>query len=394
MISSNAPVLPGGTIGILGGGQLGRMTAMAALSMGYNVHVLDPDPACAARAVAARLVTARFDDADAAADLARGCDVVTLEIEQIGTDAMNAVAAIVPMRPGPQPIWTIQDRVRQKEWIAAHRFPVGPFRAAHSAADVATAVDSLGACIVKAAHGGYDGRGQAHVEAAADAERTWSAVGAPRCVVEQRLALDYEVSVLVARRPGGQMAVYPPARNHHARGVLTWSVIPAPIPPAVGREVAEVALGIAEELDIVGLLAVECFVTTDGRVLVNELAPRPHNTYHASERACATSQFEQLVRAVCDLPLGAPTPIGAGAIANLLGDLWVADAPPSPEAALSEPAARLHLYGKREARAGRKMGHLSTVGANADEALRRVCDAYDRFKPAALPPIERDVLAR
>jgi 5-(carboxyamino)imidazole ribonucleotide synthase len=383
------PVLPGSTIGILGGGQLGRMTGMAALSMGYTVHVLDPDPQCAAGAIAARVITAPFDDANAAAELARGCQVVTLEIEQIGRAALDAVAEITPMRPGPQPVWVIQDRVRQKEWLAAHRFPLGPFRAAQEASDVANAVRSLGACIVKAAHGGYDGRGQAHVASEADAAQAWGAVGARRAVVEQRLDLAYELSVLVARRPGGQMAVYPPSRNHHARGVLTWSVLPAPVPPAVGREAAEIALGIAEELDVVGLLAVEMFVTTDGRVLVNELAPRPHNTYHSSERACATSQFEQLVRAVCDLPLGAPTPTSAGAIANLLGDLWLGGEPPSALDALSEPAARLHLYGKRDARGGRKMGHLSTIGATPDEALRRVWDAYDRFKPASAPPIER-----
>jgi len=388
------PVLPGSTIGILGGGQLGRMTGMAALSMGYTVHVLDPDPHCAAGAIAARVVTAPFDDAAAAADLASGCQVVTLEIEQIGRAALDAVAERTPMRPGPHPVWIIQDRVRQKEWLAAHRFPVGPFRAAQEAKDVASAVRSLGACIVKSSHGGYDGRGQAHVEREEDAANAWAAVGARSAVVEQRLELAYEVSVLVARRPGGQMAVYPPARNHHARGVLTWSVLPAPVPAAVGREAAEIALGIAEELDVVGLLAVEMFVTTDDRVLVNELAPRPHNTYHASERACATSQFEQLVRAVCDLPLGAPAPLAAGAIANLLGDLWLAPEPPSAVDALSEPAARLHLYGKREARGGRKMGHLSATGASPDEALRRVWDAYDRFKPASAPPIERRVPER
>src|SRR5438067_6400964 len=166
-----SPVLPGGPIGTLGGGRLGRMTGMAALSMGYRVHVLDPDPQCAARAIAERVVTAPFDDADAARDLARHCDVVTLEIEQIGRVALDAVAAIVPMRPGPQPVWVIQDRVRQKEWIAAHQFPVGPFRAAAEARDVASAVRSLGACVVKSAHGGYDGRGQAHIEREEDAER-------------------------------------------------------------------------------------------------------------------------------------------------------------------------------------------------------------------------------
>ncbi len=365
------------------------MTGLAALSMGYRVHVLDPDPDCAAGAIAARVITARFDDVDAAAELARGSDVVTLEIEQIARASIEAAESHAPVRPGAGPIWIVQDRVRQKTWLHAHDFPVGPFRAAEGEEDVVETVQALGACIVKSAHGGYDGRGQAHVERASDARAAWQAVGARRSVVEQRLTLDYEISVLVARRPGGQMAVYPPARNHHTRGVLTWSVLPAAIPRDVGREAAEIALGIAEELEVVGLLAVEMFVLADGRLLVNELAPRPHNTYHASERACATSQFEQLVRAVCDLPLGAPTPTSVGAIANLLGDLWVGGTPPDALAALSEPAVRLHLYGKRDARPGRKMGHLSTVGATPDEALRRVCDAYDRFRPADAASIER-----
>jgi 5-(carboxyamino)imidazole ribonucleotide synthase len=186
------------------------------------------------------------------------------------------------------------------------------------------------------------------------------------------------------------MAVYPPARNHHARGVLTWSVLPGDLGRDVARAGAELAMEIAEALEIEGLLAVECFVTADGRVLVNELAPRPHNTYHASERASATSQFEQLVRAACGLPLGSPAPVGgAAAIANLLGDLWLAGAAPDASAALAVPTARLHLYGKRDARPGRKMGHLSAVGGTPAEALARVQDAYDRFRPAGTPPIPR-----
>lgn len=388
--SHTAPILPGATIGILGGGQLGRMTAMAARAMGYDVHVLDPDPDCSARPLASRLVTARFDDADAAADLARRCDVVTLEIEQIAAAALEAAARHAPLRPGAAAIWIVQDRVRQKEWLAKHAFPVGPFVHAARAADVADAVARFGPSIVKAAHGGYDGRGQAHLAHAADAERAWAEVGARRSLVEQRLDLALEFSVLVARRPDGQMAVYPPAQNHHERGVLTWSMLPAPIDREIARTGAELALAITDALAIEGLLAVELFLTTDGRVLVNELAPRPHNTYHASERACATSQFEQLVRAVCALPLGAPTLTSAGAIANLLGDLWpAADTPPDPAAALAVPTSRLHLYGKREARPGRKMGHLSAVGQTPQDALARALDAYDAFRPAGAPAAPR-----
>ena len=384
-----SPILPGATVGILGGEQLGRMTEMAARALGYDVHVLDPDPDCSARPVASRVVTARFDDPDAAADLARGCAVVTLEIEQIAPAALEAVARHARLHPGAGAIWVIQDRVRQKDWLAQHDFPVGEFRHAEREGDVADAVRALGPCIVKAAHGGYDGRGQAHVLDAGGAAEAWRAVGARRSVVERRLDLALEFSVLVARRADGQMAVYPPSRNHHTRGVLAWSVLPADLPKEVARAGAEVAMGIAEGLDVVGLLAVELFLTRDGRVLVNELAPRPHNTYHQSERACATSQFEQLVRAVCGLPLGAPTLVSAGAIANLLGDLWEGDARPDPVGALEIATARLHLYGKREARAGRKMGHVSAIGQTGPEALGRALDAYERFRPAACPAIER-----
>jgi 5-(carboxyamino)imidazole ribonucleotide synthase len=389
MTTASKSILPGATIGILGGGQLGRMTAMAARSMGYDVHVLDPDPTCPARAAASHVITARFDDADAAGELARGSDVVTLEIEQIAPTALEAAARHAPVRPGAGAIWIIQDRVRQKEWLAEHAFPVGDFRRAESAGDVADAVGAMGASIVKSAHGGYDGRGQARLRDAGEAAHAWEAVGARRSVVEQTLDLALEFSVLVARSPDGAMAVYPPALNHHAHGVLTWSALPARLEPDVARTGAEIAMGIAESLGIEGLLAVELFLTTDGRVLVNELAPRPHNTYHASERACMTSQFEQLVRATCALPLGAPTLVSAGAIANLLGDLWLDDAPPDATAALRVPGVRLHLYGKRKARRGRKMGHLSSAGANAGEALDRVLDAYDRFRPAGQPTIER-----
>jgi 5-(carboxyamino)imidazole ribonucleotide synthase len=286
-------------------------------------------------------------------------------------------------------VWVVQDRVRQKEWLSEHGFPVGPYARAEREDDVADAVGAMGPSIVKAAHGGYDGRGQAHVADFDGVTAAWEAVGGRRSIVERRLDLAYEFSVLVARGPGGQMAVYPPSRNHHARGVLVWSATPADVDRALARDAAEVALGIAEGLEVEGLLAVECFVTADGRVLVNELAPRPHNTFHASERANATGQFEQLVRATCGLPLGSPAPVGAGAIANLLGDVWLGGTAPDAAAALAVPTARLHLYGKRDARPGRKMGHLSAVGATPAEALARVQDAYDRFRPAAAPPIPR-----
>ncbi|HEY0971987.1 MAG TPA: 5-(carboxyamino)imidazole ribonucleotide synthase [Gemmatimonadales bacterium] len=385
-MSDGAPILPGATIGFLGGGQLGRMTAFAARSMGYDVAVLDPDPACPAGAVASRLVTAPYTDADAAVELARACDVVTLEIEQIPRPTLEAVAAVAPLRPGVQPVWIIQDRGRQKEWLRDGGLPVGPFRTVSSEQECVAAAGELGASIVKSCFGGYDGRGQARIRGAADAARGWREVGAARCVVESFLDIAHELSVLVARRPDGTCEVFPPARNHHSRGVLAWSVTPTSLPAEVERDARAIGRAIAESLGVVGLVAVELFLLGDGRLLVNELAPRPHNTFHATERSCDTSQFEQLVRAICGLPLGRTAIDRPAAIANLLGDLWEPGLPRFADA-LREPSVRLHLYGKSVARAGRKMGHLSATGGTPDEALARVLDAYDALGGS---PVERE----
>ena len=378
---SGSPILPGATIGFLGGGQLGRMTAMAARSMGYDVHVLDPDAACATRAVASRTITASFSDIGAAVDLAKQCDVITLEIEQIHPDVLAAAAEHAPVRPGRDPVYIIQDRIRQKEWLAAQAFPLGAFVAATSADAIAEAIVRFGPSIAKSTHGGYDGRGQVRLRTADQASGAWHALGEVPCVVEQLVDIDYEISVLVARRPSGETAVYPPSRNHHTSGILTWAVIPAAISPAMSTRAQQLAVAIAERLDIVGLLAVECFVTRDGTLLVNELAPRPHNTYHHSERGVATSQFEQLVRAICDVPLGDTSVLAPSAIVNLLGDVWLHDAPPDITHALAVTGTRLHLYGKAGARVGRKMGHLSAVGDTAQVALGRVLEAYRRMSP-------------
>ena len=376
---------PGATIGILGGGQLGRMTGFAARSLGYDVHVLDPDPNCPASAIASRVVAARFDDAGAAASLAERCAVVTLEIEQIGAAALRAVADRVPLRPGASAVYVIQDRIRQKEWLRDNGFPVGPFRAVSSRDEAVAAFASLGPCIFKSAHGGYDGRGQVRVDSESGAAAAWEALGAVPCLVEQFLDIDVEISMQVARRAaGGPTApapvVFPPALNYHTAGILDWSVLPAPVSSAIVRQATDVASGIATGLGVEGLLAVELFILRDGGLLVNELAPRPHNTFHATERACATSQFEQLVRAVCGLPLGSPDLLRPSAIANLLGDLWTGGTPDFA-AALEVPSVRLHLYGKAAARPGRKMGHLSAVGASGDEALERVLSGRRALRP-------------
>lgn len=366
-----SPIPPGSTIGILGGGQLGRMTAMAARSLGYSVHVLDPDANCAASPVADRVVAAPFDDADAAADLARNCDVVTLEIEHIGVDAIAAATRHAPMRPSGDILAMVQDRSVQKRWLAANGYPIGAYREIRRASDLEVAARELGPLFVKASRGGYDGRSQARVARPADAAAVWTSLGERHSVAEEALSLQAELSVMVARRPSGEIRAYPAALNHHERQILAWSVIPAPLPHRVTAEADEIARGIAEGLALEGILAVEMFLLANGTLLVNELAPRPHNSYHESEVACSTSQFEQIVRAVCDLPLGDPTVLRPGAIYNLFGELWQ-NGPPPFESALAKPGVRLHLYGKRGARAGRKMGHLSAVGSTPEDALERV----------------------
>jgi 5-(carboxyamino)imidazole ribonucleotide synthase len=380
-------VEPGGLLAILGGGQLGRMTAMAARTMGYRVRVMDPDANCPASFVVDEVITGRWDEVEAARRLALGADAVTLEIEQIGVEALRAVADLAPLRPGVEPVRIIQDKILQKEWLAANDFPVGPFRVARTEAELAEAVEALGGRVfVKTARGGYDGRGQVrlgfeHQATPAEIAEGWAALGNRPAVVEQALELELEISVMAARSPAGEVRSYPAARNHHERQILAWSVLPAGIPEALEEAAQTVARGIVAGLGIEGLVCVEMFVTADGDLLVNELAPRPHNSYHQSERACATSQFEQLVRAACNLPLGETEVLTPAAIVNLLGEVWL-DAPgqkPDFAAALSVPGVRLHLYEKHEARVGRKMGHLSATGRTREEALERVLEAKKRL---------------
>jgi len=376
-------ILPGATIGILGGGQLGRMTAMAARSLGYRIQVMDPDPSCPARFVVDACFEGSWDDARAAADLARGCDVITLEIEQIAVASLQAAAKYAPVRPGVAMMEIIQDRILQKNWLVEHDFPVGEFRTIHSEADLGTAIVVLGGrCFVKSARGGYDGRSQVKIGfgedggSADDAHEAWHLLGQRPAVAEKALDLEKEISVMVARAPNGELKSYPSAANHHENQILAWSVIPSSIPAALEEKAQEIARRIAEEMNLEGVLAVEMFLTKDGQLLVNELAPRPHNSYHASERACVTSQFEQIVRAVCDLPLGDVSIVTPAAIANLLGDLWLENEPRF-DRALAVPGVGLHLYEKHLPRAGRKMGHLSAIGKTPEEAVSRVLEAKD-----------------
>ena len=363
---------------MLGGGQLGRMTALAARSMGYRMHVLDPDANCSMAPVADRVVAAKFDDVDAARELARHCDVITLEIEQIATSVIDAAAAYAPTRPGSALIGIIQDRSAQKAWLRKHGFPLGDYRDVENQADVGAAMRSFGDVYVKARRGGYDGRSQVRSRDVPAASDLWTAVGGRPAVAEKALPLAGELSVMVARRPSGDTAVFPPALNHHERQILAWSVIPAPLSKKILDRAVEIGRGIADAIGLEGLLAVEMFLTHDGNLLVNELAPRPHNSFHATERGCVTSQFEQLTRAVCDLPLGDTSIVRPAAIVNLFGELWSNGHSPDFGAALADRAVRLHLYGKAGARPGRKMGHLSAIGGSAFDALAAARTAGER----------------
>ena len=372
-------IVQGSTIGILGGGQLGRMTAMAARSMGYRVQVMDPDPSCPARFVVDSCFVGSWEDAKAAADLARGCDVITLEIEQISLASLDAAARHAPVRPGRDLLAMVQDRIRQKNWLSDHGFPVGPYRAIYSEEDLVQAIKELGSRIyLKRAQGGYDGRGQVKLEPGTDAGAAWRSLGEQPCVAEQAFDLESEISVMVARNPSGQVLAYPAARNHHEQQILVWSALPASIPATLEKRAQELATTMASQLKLEGLLAVEMFVTAGQGLFVNELAPRPHNSYHASERCCVTSQFEQAVRAVCDLPLGDVRIMRPAAIANLLGDLWL-KGEPRFERALAVPEVSLHLYEKHTARAGRKMGHLAATADTAEEAVARVMEARNQL---------------
>jgi 5-(carboxyamino)imidazole ribonucleotide synthase len=324
----------------------------------------------------------RWDDVAAARKLATGADAVTLEIEQIGVEALSAVASIAPLRPGVEPIRIIQDKTIQKRWLADNGFPVGAFRVVRSESELHAAVRELGGRVfLKIGRGGYDGRGQARIGLDSPANEAsiaaaWQSIGAQPAIVEQALDLDCEISVMAARNPSGEVRSYPAARNHHEDQILAWSVLPAGVSPELEARAEALAAAVVARLGVEGLLCLELFITRDGNLFVNELAPRPHNSYHQSERGCVTSQFEQLVRTTCNLPLGDTTLITPAAIVNLLGDVWLDKAgKPNFAAALAIPSVRLHLYEKHTPRTGRKMGHLSATGTTAEEALNRVLEA-------------------
>lgn len=364
---SEQPILPGATVGVLGSGQLGRMFAIAARRMGYRVHTLSPDTDTPTGQVADREIVADYEDLDAVRDFARGVDVVTFEFENVSARATGAAAEFAPVRPDGSVLHTTQNRLREKTFLARHGFPVTPFAPAESAAEARAAASTLGLPLVlKTAGFGYDGKGQTVVrtpeEIADDVQEH---------VAEAFVDFACELSVVGVRGGDGAFAHFGAVQNTHANHILDMTVAPAPdVPPAVAGEAVEIARGVLEALGVVGVLCVEFFLTRDGKLLINELAPRPHNSGHWTIDACVTSQFEQQLRAVCGLPLGATTAHRPAAMANLLGDLWTGRAPDWP-AALAFPDVKIHLYGKTEARPGRKMGHLTVLADTPAEAERR-----------------------
>lgn len=367
-MSVGQSILPGKTIGVLGGGQLGRMLAQAATRLGYRVHVFEPQANCPAGAVSHQEVNAAYDDLAALQAFAQECDVVTYEFENVPAAPLKAIAAVTELRPHWRVLETTQNRSREKRWLRDHGFPHAKFA---EGTDVAAGIRKVGVpCVVKTADFGYDGKGQLKVMTEADIPATAKRFAGQPVVIEQFIDFACEVSAVVARTAGGEARVFPIAENIHTNHILDFSVVPARVAPAVTAAAEELARTIADKIDLVGVMGVELFVTKAGGVLVNELAPRTHNSGHWTLDACATSQFEQQVRAICGLPLGAVTLLSPVVMVNILGDAWHRGEPKWEEL-LSQPGVALHLYGKAEPRIGRKMGHFTVKAGHLPEAYSR-----------------------
>ena len=370
-------IAPGAVLGVLGSGQLGRMFTIAARRMGYRVHTYSPDSDTPTGQVADVEVVASYDDADALRAFAGKVNVVTFEFENVPSAATEVLASMVPVRPSPLALHVAQQRAREKRFLAAHGIPTVPFEVVTAAAELTTALERLGTpAIVKTAAFGYDGKGQQTAHTASDGARIWTALGGGELVVEKRISLQAELSVIAARGLDGQVAQYPLFENRHHNHILDVTTSPALVPPTVAAQATEIGRAVLEALNYVGLLCIEFFLSTDGELMVNELAPRPHNSGHLTFDAAVTSQFEQQVRAVCGLPLGSTDLMRPAAMANLLGDLW-AEGEPNWAAACAHPDVKLHLYGKVTPKPGRKMGHLTATGRTVHEAQDRVVAARD-----------------
>ena len=364
------PILPGATIGLLGGGQLGRMFAIAGRKMGYRIHTFDPTPDCPTGQIADREVNCPFTDIDALQDFAKQVDVITYEFENIPVEPLRSIEDLVPLYPNPQVLHICQNRRREKEWLQSNGFPVAPFRVVESFESFKQAVSEIGfPSVLKTADFGYDGKGQQKLSATSDLDFVWKNLQAPIGVLEGWIPFEAELSVIVARNTQGEIRTFPVVRNHHENHILALSQVPAHFSPEVEKEAIQIAHGVAEKFSLIGLMAVECFLTKEQKILINELAPRTHNSGHFSFDACVTSQFEQQLRAVCGLPLGSTEAMKPVVMRNLLGDLWQKGTP-SWDRLLALPGLKLHLYGKEEAKTGRKMGHYTIIGNSVEECMK------------------------
>lgn len=351
------------------------MFAIAARRMGYRVHTLSPDQDTPTGQIADVEVTAAYDDLDAVRKFAGNVNVVTFEFENVPTETAEAAASCAPVRPSGSILHTTQQRIREKSFLKNAGLPTTPYREIRSSADLQQAISELGCpAILKTAAFGYDGKGQVRIESADRAEEAWSAIGRQEAVLEAFIDFEREISVVAARGENGAFAHYAAIENQHSRHILDISIAPARVTAAVANEAVAMTRCVLEKLGVVGVLCVEFFVTRDGRLMINELAPRPHNSGHLTVDACVSSQFEQQLRAVCGLPLGSTAMHRPAAMANILGDLW-SDSEPDWLAACAFPDVKLHLYGKMEPRPGRKMGHLTALNHDVEEAYGTVLRA-------------------
>ncbi|HUF34639.1 MAG TPA: 5-(carboxyamino)imidazole ribonucleotide synthase [Gemmatimonadales bacterium] len=370
-------ILPGATLGVLGGGQLGRMFTLRARVMGYRVAVLDPDPASPTGQLADCHLEAAYDDPAALDRLAATCAAITIEFENVPAASLERLARSRPVRPAAAAVAVVQDRIREKTALVERGFPTAPFRPVTDRNGLEAGLDAIPLpALLKTSRMGYDGKGQATVERRDDGVAAFERLGRVPCVLERRLALERELSVILARGADGAVAVFPAGENRHRDGILETTVVPARIDHRLAREARDLAVAVAVALEYVGVLAVELFVAEGGRLFVNEIAPRPHNSGHWTLDACSTDQFEQQIRALCGLPLAEPRLLSPVAMVNLLGDLWRHGTPPWAEA-FRRPGVRLHLYGKATPRPGRKMGHLNCLAADPDRALALALEARD-----------------
>ena len=373
-------ILPGKTIGVMGSGQLGRMLALEARRMGYGVQTFSPEKDTPTGQIADREVVARYDDEEAGRDFARGVDVLTFEFENIPVKSVEWAGEHCVVRPSSRVLEVCQHRIREKEFLDGAGIPLAGFKAVGSGGDLAVAVAELGLpAILKTAAFGYDGKGQRKIEPGDSLVEVWAPFVGVGAVLEQVVRFEKEISVIVARGVNGETATYPVCENVHRNHILDVTLVPARIGVEVAERARSLAVKIAEKLELVGIMAVEMFLGRDGRILVNELAPRPHNSGHFSLDASVTSQFEQQLRAVCGLPLGNTESLRASAMVNLMGELWEGGEP-DWAAVLGMAGVRLHLYGKKEPRLGRKMGHLVAFGGDVEEAEGLALRARDMLR--------------